>query len=73
MIGKWLTCVGIFLSVFGTILTLWTTCSTDTKFAGTWGELGARHENFPKEKRRVIFGLFVIALGGVLQIIGQLI
>ena len=70
MIIKVLTATGIVFSIVGTILTLWTTFLTSTKYAGTWHEMSNRHSEFPKEKKRIIIGVIVIAVGGVLQIIG---
>lgn len=70
---KCFTIIGLILSVFGTILTLWTMFITSKKVAGTWGELASRNESFPKEKRRAIIGCILIAIGGLLQIIGQLV
>lgn len=70
MIIKVLTATGIVFSIVGTILTLWTTFLTSTKYAGTWHEMPNRHSEFPKEKKRIIIGAIVIAVGGVLQIIG---
>lgn len=70
MIIKALTATGIVFSIVGTILTLWTTFLTSTKYAGTWYEMSNRHSEFPKEKKRIIIGAIVIAVGGVLQIIG---
>lgn len=70
MIIKVLTATGIVFSIVGTILTLWTTFLTSTKYAGTWNEMSNRHSEFPKEKKRIIIGAIVIAVGGVLQIIG---
>lgn len=71
--GKCFTIIGLILSVFGTILTLWTTFITSKKYAGTWKELASRNKSFPKEKSRVIFGCILISIGGLLQIIGQLV
>ena len=71
MIGKCLMAIGITISVIGTVFTLWTVMTTQSKTAGTWGELADRHKQFPKEKRRVIIGCVLIALGGAAQIAGQ--
>lgn len=65
--------IGIILAVNGTILTLWTTFITKCKEAGTYNEMCGRHDVFPKEKRRVIIGCFLIVFGGLLQIISQFI
>lgn len=60
--------LGIVFQTIGTILTLWSIFIT--KNAGTWGELYRRHEEFPKEKQRVIMGCVMIIIGAALQIIG---
>lgn len=63
--------VGILLVAVGTIFTLWTVLATKKGYAGTHAEMGNRHKEFPKEKRRVIVGCVLIAIGSLLQIIGQ--
>lgn len=67
---KILSAIGILLSVFGTVLTLWTTFTTSTKYVGTCDEYVNRPLEFPKEKRRVIMGMALIAMGGLFQILG---
>ncbi len=67
---KVLSAIGILLSVFGTVLTLWTTFTTSTKYVGTCDEYVNRPLEFPKEKRRVIMGMAFIAMGGLFQILG---
>ena len=71
MTAIWINSIGIVLAISGTILTLWTTFVTKAETAGTWGELADRPKTFPKEKRRVVLGCLLIALGGVFQIISQ--
>ena len=71
MTAKWLNAIGIFLTMGGTILTLWTILVTDPRMAGTYKELKDRHELFPKEQSKVRIGCGIIAVGGILQIIGQ--
>ena len=70
MIDKMLSAIGILLSVFGTVLTLWTTFTTSTKYVGTCDEYVNRPLKFPKEKRRVIIGVILIITGGILQVVG---
>ena len=71
MLSSWINVVGIILTTTGTILTLWTILMMDKKKAGTWGEFEERHIEFPKEQRKVRIGCVGIAIGGLLQIIGQ--
>lgn len=63
--------IGIILNIVGTILTLWTTFTTQIKDVGTWGEAEKRQKEFPKEKRRVKLGCCLIAVGGMAQIVSQ--
>ena len=70
MIAKALMASGIALTVIGTVFTLWTVLTTQSKTAGTWGELGSRHITFPQEKKRAILGCVMIVVGGALQIVG---
>lgn len=67
---KILSAIGILLSVFGTVLTLWTTFTTSIKYVGTCNEYINRPFEFPKEKRRVVIGVILIIIGGILQVVG---
>ena len=68
-----LNALGILLTTIGTVLSLWTVMTTKTEKAGTWGELKEKHEEFPKEKKKVIIGCILICIGAFFQIVGQFI
>lgn len=66
--SKVICCIGIILNTLGTLFTLWTIFATDPAYVGTALEHDNRWKESPKEKRRVIFGFVVIAIGNTFQI-----
>lgn len=79
MIATIISIIGIASATGGSILTLWTMIhdrkSKDGEEVypyGTWGWLGSLADNHPRERRLVRTGCFLIVIGGLLQIIGQI-
>ncbi len=65
-----ITCIiGIILNTIGTLFTLWTVFATKAASVGTAWELDNRWKKFPMEKRRVVAGFIIIAIGNGLQIL----
>lgn len=63
---------GIILTTIGTILSLWIVLVTKTSFVGTAADLDSKNAQFKKEKRLVVFGVILIIIGAVLQIIATI-
>ncbi len=71
MLASWINAIGILVTTIGTILTLWTIIRMDSKLAGTYEELKDRHKTFRKEQIKARVGCVLIAIGCLIQIVGQ--
>lgn len=68
--SKILSTIGIILVLIGTVLSLWSILRTDPEKVQSAGDYDAQQKNFKKNKPRVIFGIILISIGSLLQIIG---
>ena len=64
---------GILFVAFGTVWSVWSVISANIKYIGTYAELARRREDFIRQRKQVIRGMFLIGIGSVLQIIGVLV
>jgi len=67
--SKFMSVVGIFVVMTGTILSLWSIITTKTSFVGTCADWDSKSEQFKKEKILVVVGCILIVFGSILQII----
>ena len=56
--------------MIGTIFSLWSILSTKGDYVGTCQWWSDQQNNFKKDKKKVVFGIMLIIIGSVLQIIG---
>lgn len=70
---KYIAVIGIIITTFGTILSLWTILSTKVSDMGTAAKHDNQQNDFKKEKKIVIVGSFLIVIGSAMQIISILI
>ena len=72
-----LTIIGVIIATAGSFLTLWTIIRDGKKKSdyphGTWGWLKQTGDNFPKEQKKATIGCLMIIIGGVLQVVGQVV
>ena len=64
-----LNILGIVLSTFGTIISVWSVLTTSTKSVGTAAYLDNQQNDFRKEKKFVWIGTILIVFGAVFQIV----
>ena len=68
-----LNIIGIAFTTIGSIVALISIMKTDPKIVGTWGEPEQRRKEAPKDKLRSYVGCVLIVIGGLLQILGQIV
>ena len=68
-----LNITGIAFTTIGSIVALISIMKTDPKKVGTWGEPEQKREEAPKDKLRAYVGCFLIGIGGLFQILGQIV
>ncbi len=68
-----LNITGIAFTTSGSIVALISIMKTDPKKVGTWGEPEQKREEAPKDKLRAYVGCFLIGIGGLFQILGQIV
>ena len=68
--GKVLCTVGIISVMIGTIFSLWSVLTTKTQYYGTYRWVSDLHDNFKKDKKKVVIGIILIIIGSILQIMG---
>ncbi len=73
MCARVLNIAGIAFTTIGSIVALISIMKTDPTIVGTWGEPEQRRKEAPKDKLRAYLGCFLIAIGGLLQILGQIV
>ena len=66
----WWSIIGIIIVFLGTAFSLWSIITNDTKKAGTWEGINNRGLDAKKEKINVIFGIVLILVGSIFQIVG---
>ena len=62
--------LGIIMVLIGTAFSLWTIITRDTKKAGTWEGIYEQSIEAEKEKKCVMWGIALIAVGSIFQIFG---
>ena len=73
MCARILNIGGIAFTTIGSVVALISIMKTDLQMVGTWGEPEQRRKEAPKEKLRAYIGCILIAIGGLLQILGQIV
>lgn len=68
-----LNMIGIASATAGSVVALISIMKTDPKTVGTWGEPEQRRKEAPQDKLRAYFGCAFIIIGGILQIVGQVV
>lgn len=68
--GKFLSIIGIVFVMIGTIFSLWSILTTNTKDYGTCGWIANLQDNFKRDKKKVIGGTILIIIGSIFQISG---
>lgn len=67
---KVLSAIGIVLVMIGTVFSLWSILATKSQYYGTCSWFSNLHDDFKKDKKKVIIGTFLIIIGSIFQIIG---
>ena len=68
--SKYISAFGIILVMIGTIFSLWSILGTKSNYVGTVKWFNEQHDNFKKDKKKVIIGTILIIIGSILQIAG---
>lgn len=73
MCARVLNIIGIAFTTIGSVIALISIIKTNPKTVGTWGEPEQRRKEAPKDKLRAYVGCALIVIGGLLQILGQIV
>ena len=73
MYAQSMNIIGIALTTIGSVIALITIMKTDPQMVGTWGEPEQRRKDAPKDKHRAYVGCALIVIGGLFQILGQIV
>ena len=65
--------LGIAFTTVGSVAAIISIMKTNPKIVGTWGEPEHRRKEAPKDKLRAYVGCVLIVIGGLLQILGQIV